>query len=264
MAGVTGLEEQDSDFLSGLCKTGGIAALIAGVLFRRNLAAEIGLFVQQEAPVNVAEWFELLQRSRILGLAYLHVFDLVNYGLLMLVFLALFVVLRKAGKSSMTIAVVLGLIGIGIYFASNSSFSMVSLSDQFSAATGETERVVLLSAGQGVLAGSRFTSPGGHPGAGGFISLFFVAAAGMIITAVMVRGRLFNKAAVVFGFLANGFDLAYCAAFLILPMMDGELLSVLFIPAAGAFYMVWHILIGLRLLKLGRLRNKNDKPTGVG
>ena len=62
----------------GLCRVGGIAALAAGILFRRNLASEIGLFSPTEAPANVAGWFELLQSSRFLGLAYLHVFDIVN------------------------------------------------------------------------------------------------------------------------------------------------------------------------------------------
>ena len=68
----------DSDWNS-LYKIGGVAALIAGVLFRRNLAAEIGLFSQRQAPEAVRDWFALLQSNRLLGLAYLNIFDIVNY-----------------------------------------------------------------------------------------------------------------------------------------------------------------------------------------
>jgi hypothetical protein len=58
-----------------------MAALVAGVLFRRNTAAEIGLFSPLPAPTTVGDWFALLQSNRFLALAYLNVLDLVNYRL---------------------------------------------------------------------------------------------------------------------------------------------------------------------------------------
>lgn len=64
-----------------LYRVGGVAALTAGVLFRRNIAAEIGLFSNHPSPVTVGDWFALLQSNRLLGLSYLHIFDLVNYAL---------------------------------------------------------------------------------------------------------------------------------------------------------------------------------------
>jgi hypothetical protein len=85
---VTNAEISNSDWKS-LYKVGGVAALIAGAMFRRNISAEIELFSQHTPPVAVSDWFELLQSNRLLGLAYLHVFDLVNYALVGLMFLAL-------------------------------------------------------------------------------------------------------------------------------------------------------------------------------
>jgi hypothetical protein len=63
---------------NGLYRTGGAAALIAGVVFRRNLAAEISLFSSQKQPDTIIDSFTLLQKDRLLGLIYLNVFDLVN------------------------------------------------------------------------------------------------------------------------------------------------------------------------------------------
>ena len=60
-----------------LYKIGAIAALVAAVLFRHNIGAELSLFMGS-APQSVAEWYALLQTSPIIGLAYLAVFDLVN------------------------------------------------------------------------------------------------------------------------------------------------------------------------------------------
>lgn len=72
---------------AGLVHLGGVAALIAGLLIRRNLGAEIALFSGQPQPDTVTDWLILLQRNRLLGLAYLNLFDLVNYALVGLMFL---------------------------------------------------------------------------------------------------------------------------------------------------------------------------------
>lgn len=72
-----------------LYRAGSIAALIAAVLFRRNLAAEVSLFTGMESiPQSAAEWFHLLQTNPFVGLSFLAVFDLVNFFLVGLVFLA--------------------------------------------------------------------------------------------------------------------------------------------------------------------------------
>jgi len=248
-------ETPDPDWKS-LYKVGGVAALIAGVLFRRNLAAEIGLFSQRKPPVTVSDWFALLQSNRLLGLATLNVFDLVNYALVSLMFLALYAVLRRANRSYMEIATALGLVGIAVYFASNTAFSMLSLSDQYAVATTDAQRTMLLAAGQAMLAINRFSNPGAHPGAGGYLSLLLIAVAGMITSVVMLRSAVFNRATAYVGILASAFDLAYCIAFAFVPAVDSDLLAVCFIPAAGLLLMIWHILIGRRLFQLGRLEGK--------
>jgi hypothetical protein len=94
---VANAETLDSGWKS-LYRVGGVAALIAGVLFRRNIAAEIALFGSRPSPVTVSDWFTLLQSDRLLGLSYLNVFDVVNYALVGLMFLALYAVLKRANK----------------------------------------------------------------------------------------------------------------------------------------------------------------------
>ena len=245
-----------------LYRAGGVAALVAGVIFRRNLGVEISLFSAQKQPGDIIESFTLLQNNRLLGLIYLNIFDLVNYVLLVVVFLALYVLLRRASPGIMAVAAALGLLGITVYCASNTALSMLSLSDQYAAATTGAQRAALLAAGQALLAVNRFTSPGAHPGAGGYLSLLLVAASGMMISVVMLRSTVFNRATAYVGILASALDLAYCFAFLFVPGLDGGLLAVSFIPAAGLFLMIWHILIGIRLYQLGRLEgNTVLKPS---
>lgn len=235
-----------------LYKAGAVAALLAGVIFRRNLAVEISLLAAQKPPDNILDWFALLQNNRLLGLTYLHLFDIVNYALLGLVFLALYALLRRTRPGSMAVATVLGIVGAGVYFASNTAFGMLSLSRQFAAATAETQRSMLQAAGQALLAISRFTSPGASPGTGGYLSLLLIAVAGLIIAVVMIRSGHFSRATAYVGILASALDLAYCLAYPFVSAEVGELLAVIFIPFAGLLLMIWHILIGVRLYRLAR------------
>jgi hypothetical protein len=250
MRQVPGIEVSDADWRS-LYRVGGLAALLAGILFRRNLAAEIALFSGRGSPATVGDWFALLQSDWLLALVYLNVFDLVNYALLALMFLALYVTLRRANKSCMAIGLALGLLGIGVYLASNTAFSMLSLSDQYAGATTEVQRTRLLAAGEALLALNRFSTPSAHPGSGGNVSLLLIAVAGMMAASVMLRSDLFNRVTAYVGILAGAVDLAYAIGYAFVPAADSELLALLFIPAGGLFWMVWHILVGWQLYRLG-------------
>ena len=113
-----------------LSRLGASAALLAIIFFRRYLSAELmafsgfGIFdVPKEAPVTAIEWFTLLQESKFVGLALLDIFDLVNYALVGLIFLALYAALRKADQSAMRLATIFSIVGITVYFASNQALS---------------------------------------------------------------------------------------------------------------------------------------------
>jgi len=170
----------------GLYRVGGAAALLAGVVFRRNLGVEVSLFGPQ-APASVAGWFALLQENRLLGLTLLSIFDVVDYALVGLMLVALCVALWRTGRSASAIATACGLVGIAVSFASNAAFAMLSLSDQYAAAASEAERSMLLAAGQALLAAGE--------GGGFYLSILLLAVAGLIFSALMLRSGAFGRAA---------------------------------------------------------------------
>lgn len=217
-----------------LYRAGAIAALLAAVLFRRNIGAEISLFTGMDSiPQSVADWFSLLQTNPFVGLSFLAVFDLVNYFLVGLVFLALAVRLWSMNKSLTTMALASGLVGIAVSFASNISFSMMSLSQQYAIATGETQRASLLVAGQALLASSGAMAY--FPGTGMYMSYLLIALAGVLFAFQLLPT---HRTAAFFGLLAGCCDLAYCLTFALSPD-----LQVLFMASGGAFWMIWHLLI---------------------
>ena len=194
-------------------------------------------------PSGVADWFALLHTNKLVGLALLNAFDLMNYALVGLIFLGLYAALRRFNKAMMTLALLLGFLGIGIYFASNQAFSLLALSDQYAAVTSELQRTVLLNAGQVLLALNNHAVFG----SGVFWGFVLVALAGLITSIVMLEGGPFGRSTSVIGMLANVLGLGYFFTLAFAPALT-------FIPlsASAPFVLVWYILIGLKLLKLAR------------
>lgn len=233
--------------------TGGIAALLAVFVFRRNLGAELALLsnfgivggVPKTPLISAIDWFKLLQDNRLVGLTLLNFFDLVEYALVGLIFLSLYGALRRTSKSAMLIATTSGLIGIAVYFASNQAFAMLALSQRYASATNDTQRSMYLAAGESLLA---VNNPGSiYQGTGIYLSLFFVLLAGLIISVVMLRGAIFSKATAVTGILANGIGLCYFITLAFVP-------AIYWIPhpISAPFRVVWYFLIALRLFKLAK------------
>ncbi len=235
----------------GLYKAGAAAAFIAAVIFRRNLDAEWivlrGTGIINAGPANppstVIDWFMFLQQNRLLGLTLLNLFDLVNYALVGLIFLALFAALRRASKSWMTIAAALGFAGISVYFASNQALTMLLLSKQYVAATTDEQRAMLLAAGQAVMAIHHSAT---YSGLGIYLSFLLVSVAGLIVSATMLRNSIFSRGAAYIGILANGFGLGYYIILAFAP-------ALVFIPISisAIFLLTWYILVGCQLWALG-------------
>lgn len=256
-----GTETADTAY-KGLYVIGGVAALIAGLVFRRNLGPEVSLLTGHMPPDTTLGWFTLLQENRLLGLALLNVFDIVDYALLSLIFIALYAALKRDHESKALIAVVLGVIGVTVYFASNVSFSLLSLSDQYAATTTDAQRSMLLSAGQAMLS---IYNPGTvYQGTGIYLSFLLVAGAGLLISIAMLRSTIFGRTTAYIGILASVLDLGYCLTVILVPGAALAVIGTLFVASAGLLLMIWHILIGLRLLQMGNVARHLKKVAHYG
>jgi hypothetical protein len=237
-----------------LYKVGAIAALMAAVLFRRNMDAEylllrgVGIIHTGPtiAPSTVVEWFALLNQNKLLGLTLLNIFDLVNYALLGLIFLATVAALQQTRKSFMTIVTALGFLGIMIYLGSNQALSMLSLSNQYASATTAAHRSTLLAAGQAALALHENVS---YQGNGLYISFLLVSVAGLILSFVMLKSDSFSRISASMGITANLLGLGYYLMLVFAPALVYLPLSL-----SALFLLAWYLMISERLWVLGSRR----------
>jgi hypothetical protein len=238
MSQVAGARVPDPAYRS-LYRLGGVAALIVAFL----TVAEIVAFAFFPQPSTISAWFILFQANPIIGLLDFWGLEVPMYAMFAVVFLALYVVLRKVNKSAMAIAFTLALLGIAIFFATNNPFSMLSLSRQFAAATTDADRSALLAAGEVILANTNQRAVGGFN-----MGLFLVSVAGLIVSSVMRRATSFRRLTAHVGILAFGLSLA---DYLRQAFTSSVTIALLLILPGAFLLVIWFVLVGRRLWQLG-------------
>lgn len=175
----------------GLYKTGGVAAIAMLII----MVIQIMIFILWPPPTTVDGFFQLFQKNWLLGLVSVDLLYILNNTLLILIYLALYMALRRTNESAMLIALIFGLVGITTYFASNTCFEMLSLSNQYAAAANDTQRAIFLSAGEGMLNTYRGTA----------FDVYYVlnGITLLIIAIVMLKSTFFTRTTAIIGILAG-------------------------------------------------------------
>jgi hypothetical protein len=177
----------------------------------------------------------LFQSNGFLGLLSLDLLLVVDYVLMIPIFLALYLSLRGASEPFITIGTLIGFIGIVAYFASNTSFDMLNLSQQYESATTELQKSSLLAAGDAMLAIFQGTSF--------HVSYVLTSIATLIVSIVILKSKLFGKIAGYAGILVAIIGLG-----IYIPII-GILLSIIsLIPGT-----IWYIFVARQLFQLCRL-----------
>ena len=246
-------DESATSNWSGLCWSGGIAALI---LIVYSLATMVQLVALGGPPTTAAEAFRLLQNNRIVGLLRLDLPTVLAVPLYYFVFLGLFAALRKTDRANAILSTALAFVGVTLLLATPTALSMLSLSEKYATATTEATKAQLLAAGEAILATDIW-----H-GTGAIIGGILVQSAAVLISVVMLRGTVFGKTTAYLGIVMHGLDLAHIVFGLFLPASGVVLMAI-----AGPFYPVWFFLIGRRLLQLaatGSTRRNRAAVIGSG
>jgi hypothetical protein len=237
---VANTETTDRAYKS-LYKLGGVAAIIVTVL----TLVEVVIFIFYPQPGTISGWFMLFQSNRLIGLMDFWGLEVPMYVMFTLVFLALYAALRKIDEGILLIALTFALLGIGIFFATNNPFSMLSLSNQYAAAVTDAERSTLLAAGQALLANTNQRAIGGFN-----MGLCLVSVAGLMISSVMLRSRSFSRLTAYVGIVTFALSLA---DYLRQALTSSVIIALLVILPNVLFLVIWFVLIGRRLYQLGRL-----------
>ncbi len=194
-------------------------------------------------PRTPGEYFTLLQSNRLVRLLRLDFSTVVSMALYYLPFFGLYAALTRADGAYAALATAFAFVGLTLWLGTHSAFSMIRLSDQYVAAATDAHRSQLLAAGEAIIASDMWHSTGA------LIGGIFLQSAAVMISALMLRSNIFSRVTAYVGILGNGLDLLHIIINIMLPGNPGDILMVV----AGPLYLIWFILLGRRLLQLGRL-----------
>ena len=215
----------------GLYRAGGVAA----VMVLAFIPIQMIVFLLWPLPSTVLEWFRLFQSNALVGLLDLDLLLIVDYALMILLFLALWAALRRANQALMLIALTLELVGVTTYFASTVAFEMLALSNLHATATSEAERAIFLAAGQAMLVtwqGTAFD-----------VSYILSAFALLFVSLAMVRSHTFSRLTAYVGLVAS--------LMMFVPPTAGTMTLYLSLVSLVPT-IVWLALVARRLFQLGR------------
>jgi hypothetical protein len=215
----------------GFYKAGGIVAIILLLL----TIAQMVVFLAWPPPTTVEGFFALFQSSWLRGLLSLDLIYVVINALLILLYLAFYFILKRTNEVVITVALILGLVGIAAYFSSNTSFQMLSLSNHFASAATDAQRAVYLGAGEALLATY----------AGTAFNVYYIlnAITLLIFSVVMLKGSIFSRTTAYFGLAAG--------ILMLIPSTAGTI-GIYFSLASLIPWIVFLILFTKRTLLSGR------------
>jgi hypothetical protein len=195
---------------------------------------------------TVFDWFQLFQENWFMGLRDLGLLNIMLNALAVPIFFALYTAHKKdTHQPYAALALIVALLGIGVFYATNRAFPMLDLSNRYAVATTDAQRAVLEAAGQAMLSVGQSHTPGT------FLGFVFVEAAGILISMVMLQSKIFSQISAYAGILGFGSLLVF--EFISSFVSGLSQAAMIFAMFGGLLSMVWYILIAGRLFKLGNI-----------
>jgi hypothetical protein len=214
-----------------LYRLAGIAAIISILII---LLGFVTYFIWPYSPgaESTEDILRLLQSDRLGGLISLDIFLFIGNLFSMMLFLALYVSLKKVNESYALVAAALGLIGLVLLIPARPISELFALSRLYSAATKEAAKNQYLGAGEALLLLFNGTS--------WFMNTLLGGISLLISSILMLRSPIYSKATAYVGIFTNavvcGFFLPWIGIFLLFLSLPG--------------YMIWYFLLARRFFRM--------------
>jgi len=198
-------------------------------------------------PQTAMDRFAQFQDNWLLGLYNLDLLNIINQIILIPTYFALYATHRKENNAYALLAIIIFLVGTTIFVTNNTALPMLELSNKYAASTTESQKTLLAAAGEAMLA------RGAHGSLGVFIGFILPHIAGLIMSFVMLKGKIFNKVTSYIGIAGSTLILIYIILVTLAPGIKN--MAMVFAMPGGLLLMAWMIMFTIRLFQLGNLEN---------
>lgn len=232
----------------GIYRIGGIATIIVlcGIVIDMVVGAITGGDIAS-LPQTAIGRFEQYRSNWLLGLYNLDLLNAINQLLMIPTVFALYAAHRKDNNANALFALILFLMGTTIFIINNSALAMLDLSHKYFGATSDIQKNIIAAAGEALLV------KGAHGSLGVFIGFALPTFANILMSIVMIKGKIFGKPSSWIGLFGNVLLLIYLVLVTFLPS-TGKIAIAIAMPG-GLLVMAWMILFTIRLFNLRKARS---------
>ncbi|MBP7509812.1 MAG: DUF4386 family protein [Prolixibacteraceae bacterium] len=196
-------------------------------------------------PQTAVDRFNQFNEAKLLGLYNL---DLLN-TIIQIIFIpsifAIYAAHSKVSHPSALLALIIFLVGTTVFVTSNTALTMLDLSQKYSAATSDEQRLLIAAAGEAMLA------KGAHGSLGVFFGFALIPFANALMSGVMLNGNVFSRTTSYCGIIGNSLMVIYVVLVTFVPAVEKT--AMLFAMPAGLLVMAWMILFTIKLFRLSKL-----------
>lgn len=198
-------------------------------------------------PQTAVDRFAQFQENWLLGLYNLDLLNVANQVVLIPTYVALYAAHRQGKNAYALLSLIIFLVGTTIFVTNNTALPMLELSHKYAASTTESQKTLLAAAGEAMLARSS------HGGLGVFIGFVLFNIGGLMMSFVMLTGKVFNKVTSGMGIAGSILILIYIILVTFAPGVRS--MATAFAMPGGLLLMAWMIMFAIRLFQLGNLEH---------
>ena len=192
-------------------------------------------------PDTATECFEMIHENRFVALLRLDVVSIVVVPFYYLLFFSIYQSLKKDYEIIAKIAFFMTVAGVTVFISGLNLASIIHLSDKYYQTTSPELKNQLLAACEGMLASDMWINTGA------IIRGILIESGAIIFSIIMLKTLVFNKATGWVGILTHSFDLLS----IVIGLFYAPIKEI-FTMVAGPLYIVWFVLIGVRLFKMSK------------
>lgn len=195
-------------------------------------------------PQTAVDRFGQFNSNKFMGLYNLDLLNAIIQVVLIPSYFALYAVHRNINKGYGLLALIIYLFGSAIMVANNTVLPMLELSSDYYSTAIESQKAFYASAGESMLARGAHGSPGIFPG------FFIPVIAGLIISIVMLKGRVFSKINSWAGIIGSILMMLYVILVNFVPGVEN--MATAFAIPGGLLLMAWMIMFSIKLFRLNK------------
>ncbi len=171
-------------------KTTGILTILMLVI----IPIQIIVFILSHHPETTIGWLDLFNKAPFMGLMHMDLLYLINNIFMAFIYLSILLSLYKTNKNTITIAFMLGMIGLISYVSSNKAVEMFFLSKEYFIATDDMTRNILLSSAKNMLLEWKGTA---------YVTYYFLGDISLfLISITMFRSKVYSRKTATWGLIS--------------------------------------------------------------